>query len=528
MEKIIRSAVGLGTLLIVAALNPAPASAASCSSLATLTLAHTSITVAEEVAAGEFKMPADPVLPPGEAQARQRFAEAFKDLPEFCRVTATIRPVADSEIKIEVWMPPSGWNGKFLAVGNGGWAGTINYSGMNQSLRRGYATASTDTGHAGSGGDASFAYGHPEKLVDLGYRSVHLMTVDAKAIIAAFYGNGPRLSYWNGCSTGGKQGLTEAQRYPDDYNAIAAGAPANYWTHLMFGTIWPAFADLQDPASHIPAGKYPLIHKAALDACDQLDGVKDGIIDDPRRCHFDPKTLECSGPDASTCLTAPQVEAARKIYAGATNPRTGKQVFPGLTPGSELGWGVEAGGPKPMSIPLTFFQFVLFKNPDWKWQTLDFNRDVALADQQVALILNAVDPDLRAFKAHGGKLLLYHGWIDNLITPLNTVNYYESMVRAMGGPEMTRDFARLFMIPGMGHCQGGPGTDIFDKVGVLEQWAEKGVAPAQITASHQANGVTDMTRPLCPYPQVARWKNSGSTTDAANFVCLNPAALPSK
>ncbi len=248
--------LGFGALLIVTALKPTSANADSCSGLANLSLSNTTITAAENVTAGAFTMPSDPALPPAEAKAHQRFAEAFKDLPEFCRATATIRPVADSETKIEVWMPHSGWNGKFLAVGNGGWAGTINYSGMGQSLRRGYATASTDTGHAGSGGDASFAYGHPEKLIDLGYRSVHLMTVDAKAIIAAFYGNGPRLSYWNGCSTGGKQGLTEAQRYPEDFNAIAAGAPANYWTHLMFATIWPAFADLQDPASHIPPSKY--------------------------------------------------------------------------------------------------------------------------------------------------------------------------------------------------------------------------------------------------------------------------------
>ena len=348
------------------------------------------------------------------------------------------------------------------------------------------------------------------------------MTVQAKAIIAAFYGNAPRLSYWNGCSTGGKQGLTEAQRYPQDYNGIAEGDPANYWTHLMFGTTWPAVANLQDPASRIPPSKYAVLHKAALDACDRLDGVQDGIIGDPTRCHFDPKAIECSGPDAPTCLTAPQVEAARKIYAGPKNPRTGKQVFPGEEPGSEIGWGTEAAGPEPMSIPLTYFKYVLFKNPHWQWRTLNFDSDVALADRLDGDILNAINPNLQAFKAHGGKLLMYHGWSDAVIVPRVSVDYYESVVTAMGGEAKTLDFARLFMIPGMGHCMGGAGTDIFDRVGVLEQWVEQGVAPNNIPASHQTNGVTDLTRPLCPYPQVARWKGSGSTNDAANFACVNP------
>jgi feruloyl esterase len=511
------------------ALRPVAASAASCSSLASLSLPDTTITSAESVAAGSFTVPAGFPIPPAQAEeARHRFEQAFKNLPEFCRVAATIKPTTDSDIKIEVWMPPSGWNGKFLAVGNGGWAGSTNYGGLAQSLQRGYATASTDTGHTGNGGDASFAFGHPEKFIDLGYRAVHLMTVQAKAIIAAFYGNGPRLSYWNGCSTGGKQGLTEAQRYPDDYNGIAEGDPASFWTHLMFGTIWPAEVNLKDPASHIPPSKYALINKAALDACDKLDGVQDGIIDDPRRCHFDPQVLECTGPDAPTCLTTAQVEAARKIYAGPKNPRTGKQVFPGLEPGSELGWNAEAGGPQPMSIPLTYFKYVLFKNPDWQWQTLNFDQDVALADRLDGDILNAINPNLKAFKAHGGKLLMYHGWNDNLITPIESVNYYDSVVKTMGGAAKTQDFARLFMIPGMGHCQGGPGPDVFDKVGILEQWVEQSAAPDKISASHLTHGVVDMTRPLCPYPEVARWKGSDSTNDAANFACVNPSTEVAK
>jgi feruloyl esterase len=504
-----------GALLLTAALSPATTSAASCNSLASLSLADTTITSAESVSAGSFIQPGAPAPP---AQA----AQPFKNLPEFCRVAAVVKPTTDSEIKIEVWMPASGWNGKFLAVGNGGWAGAINYGGLAQSLQLGYATASTDTGHTGNGGDASFAFNHPEKLIDFSYRSAHLMTVQAKAIIAVFYGNEPRLSYWNGCSTGGKQGLTEAQRYPEDYNGIIEGDPASFFTRLMFGTFWPAAVDLKDPAKYIPPSKYPVIHQAALDACDKLDGVQDGIIDDPSRCHFDPKVIECTGPDAPTCLTPAQLDSVQKLYAGPKNPRTGKQIFPGEEPGSELPWVGLAKGPLPMMIPLTYFKYVVFKNPDWQWQTLNFDKDVALADRLTAKILDATDPHLNAFKAHGGKLLMYHGWADGTIVPRVSVNYYQSIVKAMGGAKKTEDFARLFMIPGMGHCQGGPGTDTFDKVGVLEQWVEKGVAPDKIIASHQTKGVVDMTRPLCPYPQVARWTGTGSTIDAANFKCVYP------
>ena len=258
----------------------------------------------------------------------------FRDLPAFCRVAATLAPTSDSDIKIEVWLPLSGWNGRLQAVGNGGWSGSIAYPGLASGIRQGYATASTDTGHSGSSGE--FVQGHPEKLIDFGYRAVHEMTVTAKAIITAFNGSGPKLSYWNGCSSGGKQGLKEAQRYPADYDGIVAGAPANNWTHLEVGSLWVAQAVHKDEASFIPQAKFALIHKAVLDACDALDGVKDGVLEDPTRCHFDPQALKCAGEDAPTCLTAAQVEAARKIYAPATNPRTGKEIYPGLEPGSEM------------------------------------------------------------------------------------------------------------------------------------------------------------------------------------------------
>jgi feruloyl esterase len=239
-------------------------------------------------------------------------------------------------------------------VGNGGWAGTINQAEMAVALARGYATSSTDTGHHSPG--ASFALGHPEKLIDFGYRSEHEMTVTAKAIIAAFYAGGPKFSYFVGCSSGGRQALMEAQRFPNDYDGIAAGAPTNNWNNMMFGRMWVAQATLKDPASYIPPAKYPAIHKAVMEACDALDGVKDGVLEDPTRCHFDPGAIECKGADGPDCLTSPQVQAARKIYTPARNPRTGEAIFPAMEPGSELVWATLAGGPKPITLADDYFK----------------------------------------------------------------------------------------------------------------------------------------------------------------------------
>ncbi len=443
---------------------------------------------------------------------------AAADLPAYCKVAATLRPSEDSDIKIEVWMPASGWNGKFQAVGNGGWAGSISYPAMSQALRRGFATASTDTGHTGTGG--KFALGHPEKLLDFGYRAVHEMTVKAKQIVTAFYGNGPKFSYWNGCSTGGRQALMEAQRFPGDYDGIIAGAPANFRTHLVISSLWRAHAVLKDPASYIPKEKYPLIHKAALESCDRIDHLQDGLIDDPTRCFFDPKTLLCKEGDAPDCLTAAQVEAVRKVYAPARNPRTGKEIFPGLEPGSELLWAATVGGPEPYATAVDHFKYVVFQDPNWDWRTFNFDSHVALTDKTDPGI-NATDPNLTRFLGRGGKLLMYHGWSDPLIAPLNSVNYYQSVVEHMG-PAKTGDFIRLFMAPGVGHCRGGEGPDEFDMVSAIEQWVENGKAPDRILASRITNGVTERTRPLCPYPQVARYKGTGSPADAASFECRLP------
>ena len=500
--------------------HTAVSAAATCDSLAALAVPGTSITMAQEVAAGQFTPPAGlgrSTAPDARGRGPAAGLGPFAGLPPFCRVAATLKPSSDSDIKIEVWMPASGWNGKFQAVGNGGWAGVISYPAMANALRLGYATSSTDTGHVGATG--TFALGHPEKFIDFAYRSEHEMTVTAKAIIDRFYGRGPRLSYWNGCSTGGRQGLAEAQRFPDDYDGIIAGASANPRTYLNSWQISIAQATLKDPASFIPPAKYPMIHQAVVAACDALDGVTDGIIGDPTRCRFDPKLLECKDADGPSCLTAAQVTAARTVMSPVKNPRSGEEIFPGLEPGTELAWAGLVGGTEPVATALDQFKYVVFKDASWDWRTFDLARDLAAANRADNGTINAVNPDLTRFAGHGGRLLMYHGWSDGSVAPRASVNYYTSVVKAMGGAAKTAAWVRLFMVPGMGHCGGGEGPNTFDTVASLEQWVEQSKAPDRIVASRVANGKVERTRPLCPYPQAAVFTGAGSTDEAANFVC---------
>ena len=348
------------------------------------------------------------------------------------------------------------------------------------------------------------------------------MTVKAKAIIAAFYGSGPKLSYWNGCSSGGKQGLKEAQKYPEDYNGIIAGAPANNWVALLSSDMMNSVAMLKEAGSRIPPAKLNLLHKGAVEACDALDGLKDGLIADPTKCHFDPAVLLCKAAEAGDCLTAAQVEAAKRIYGPLDSPRTHREISPGLEPGSELGWVVFAG-PEPFSISNDYFRYVVHQNRNWDFRAFDVDKDVALAEElDRDNVLKAIDPNIKRLVSNGGKLILYHGWSDNLIAPLNSVNYFNRVVSVLGGPEKAEKSVRLFMAPGMGHCAGGDGPNTFDTIAPLEQWVEQGNAPERVVASHKTGNQVDRTRPWCPYPQVAKYRGTGNTDDAANFVCTQP------
>jgi feruloyl esterase len=384
---------------------------------------------------------------------------------------------------------------------------------MATAVSAGYAVSSTDTGH--QGGSASFAPGHPEKLIDYAYRSEHEMTVASKLLIAAFYGNAPKLSYWNGCSAGGKQGLKEAQRYPQDFDGIVAGSPAANWVGRSAQSLWVAQAEHKDEASYIPPAKYPAIHRAVMAACDELDGVKDGVIENPRACKFDPQALLCKADDDAECLTAAQVETARKIYGDSTNPRTGARLYAGLAAGSELDWRIW-GGPQPLGIGLDHFRYVVFENPQWDYHTLNFDRDITRAEDLDHDRIDALDPNLKPFFAHGGKLIQYHGWSDAQISPGNSLDYFESVKARMGD---VSDSYRLFMVPSMGHCGGGEGATSFNAMPALEQWVEQKAPPQQIVAKRAKGGEADWTHPLCPYPQVAVYKGNGNPKDAANFVC---------
>ncbi len=507
---------------ITCAASTGAAAAKTCESLAQLALPNAKITLAQPVTNGELTVPGRPA--------------SIKGLPAFCRVAATLTPSSDSDIKIEVWFPLSGWNGKYRGQGNGGFAGSISFDAMVAAIKLGYATAGTDTGHTGS--DAKWALGHPEKVIDFGWRAIHEMTVTAKALIQNFYGEGPRQSYFSSCSNGGREALMEAQRFPTDYDGIIAGAPANYWTHLIMMAM-VLHADTLNGDGYIPASKLPAITAAVMAACDEKDGVKDGLLNDPRQCQFDPSTLICKGTDSDSCLTATQARALKSIYDGIPS------YSPGFSRGSEdSGWNQWITGTQPNRSASFFFATQFFSNmiydkADWDYHTFNFAEAGKLAESKTAATLNAIDPNLKPFRTRGGKLILYHGWDDPAIPAPNTIHYFES-VRTRLGQRDSESFMRLFMAPGMSHCAGGPGPNVFGQAGAassddpehniyraLEQWVEKGVAPEQLIATrykderNPTQGVK-MTRPLCAYPKKAKYKGTGDPNDAASFICAAP------
>lgn len=522
-------------LLIALTASMAAFGQAGCEKLAELKIPNTTITTAQTVAAGTFVGPAAP-FGGGDLSA------FYKTFPEFCRVVAEAKPTSDSDITMEIWLPSSGWNGKLQGIGNGGFAGIIDTMQLGAALKAGYVATATDAGHRGSPTEAAWALGHPEKVIDFGYRGIHEMTRVARAVTQAYYAKAPERSYFAGCSDGGREALMEAQRYPEDYDGILAGAPANYWTRLLTLAAADTQALTRDAASFVPAAKIPALAAAVNAACDATDGVKDEILNDPRQCKFDPATMECTaGDESDKCLTGAQVATLKTVYRGLHDSK-GNQIFPGYLPGAEGGeggWGLWITGPAPAKSLLAafakgYFSNFVYEKPDWDFKSFNVDAGLKVAEEKTAGALNATDPDLKKFKARGGKLILYHGWDDPAIPAVNTVNYYESVIAKMGQRNADA-FVRLYMAPGVQHCGDGPGPDSFGQVyqlsytdpthsmaAALEQWVEKGTAPATIIASRnegQDQPHAVMTRPLCVYPQTAKYKGSGDTNDAANFNC---------
>lgn len=498
--------------------------AEACGNIASLAMTDTTVSLTEIVEQNSF-------IPPG--------SNNTLDTPSFCRIVAVTSPA----VNFEVWLPLSSWNGKYQSVGNGGMGGTISYGAMANALRRGYATASTDTGHVAGPipFDASWASGRPDLIEDFGHRALHLTTVNAKQVTEAFYRAPPNYSYYVGCSKGGQQGLMEAQRYPDDFDGIIAGDPANDWTRFYAGAhLWYSQAMLNDEASHIPPAKLPALGNAVNAACDALDGIEDGILQNPLACNFEPSTLTCpAGTDDNSCLTPKQVTAVEKIWSGVRNS-TGELIYPGLVPGGEAyrgTWSTWVSGRDPFTSlhwrgGEGFFRWFVFDDADWDFRSFDYDEDLEYALEKVGPAVDSDDPDLRPLRDSGAKLIVYHGWSDPDISPVASINYYESVIDVIADDTRainyqsalrdTQDFYRLFMVPGMAHCSGGPGPDRFDALSALENWVENGVAPETIIASKIEDGEVVRTRPLCAFPEVAAYDGSGSTDEAANFSCVAP------
>lgn len=515
------SVVALATLAIA---SGTAAAQQSCESLKSIKIPNVTIT---SVTAGSpgFELPAQSGLL-GETPARK--------IPvPFCRIEAISAPSSDSHIGIEVWLPiATHWNGNFLAAGNPGFIGSLSSGGLAEIMQRGYVAAGTDTGHVDAGFE--WAIGHPEKWADWGYRAVHEMVVVTKQLAESYYGKAVRYSYWNSCHNGGNQGLNEAQRYPDDFDGIIAGDPAHHISHLQSGSLyisWLALKDGVDGPGYIPPAKVEVLRAAALAACDGNDGLVDGLIEDPPSCKFDPTTVQCPAADAPACLTAGQVDTARKIYAGAKF-KDGTPIYAGFEPGSEGTWNFMIEK-QPFSVNLNYFKGMVFQDPNWDFRTFDVDRDTRLAMERTGKYVDSNNPDLRPFKNAGGKLILIASWSSTALQPRQVVEYYKDVENVMGGPANTRDFARLFAVPGSRGCPGFiRNTEDFKAFDALVQWVEQGTAPDQIIYSHReaSGGSSGMatqgnvwrTRPACAYPRQARYNGSGDINDAKNFSCVDP------
>lgn len=464
-----------------------------------------------------------------------KLVPAASNLPEHCDVRGVIWPEAKFAVKL-----PTNWNNRFEMVGGGGWAGTISLAAMDTAVRAGYATTSTDTGHdAQKEPGASFAYPGPNnpwaarKVVDHGYLAVHETALLAKKIILAYYGSAPRYSYWVGCSTGGRQGLMEAQRYPEDFDGYVVGAPVLFLSGLQMKAVWNYLAVGTGPGK-ITKEKLPALADAVYGKCDALDGLKDGLIENPLKCNFDPETdlKRCPGSsDNSDCFTPAQIEGLKKVYEGPRDSH-GRQLFPGMPPGGEaLAAGPRGGEPQSgwarlaqsFEIADSFFKYMAFDpapGPNWDFHTFNFDVDPQRMSE-VSLRIDATIPDLTAVKMRGGKIVHYHGWADPGVSAKMSVDYYEAAMKAMGEKE-TMDFYRFFPVPGMFHCGGGPGCGNVDWLTAAVNWVEKGIAPSMLVGAHIENGKVTRTRPICAFPNVAKYKGSGSIDAAENFTCVAP------
>jgi len=510
----------------------------ACGDLVTLNLPDTKIDSAAIVPAGPLS-----AISGSTAVAPTCSSDvAAPQVPALCRVQGTIGP---GQIKFEVWLPLQAWNGKYQGLGNHGFAGNIEYTDMAPELVKGYAVSGTDTGHQGTGTAWML---NQQQIVDYGSRGIHEMAVKSKAIVEAFYGKAPKYSYFNGCSTGGKEGLMAAQRYPDDFDGINVAGSANFdqiGNRIQY--VWDGVVSGQLPQTQLAGADLTLINKAVLAACDDLDGVADGVLDNPLACHFDPETfvfpfsgvygsiapgqpLQCTGAKTATCLTPAQVTALKEVYQGPRNPRTGEEIYPGLPRGSELGWNGHTTSTAIFSTAQQFFQFMVYPNTsgnpalDWNYRTFNFDSDTIYAKEHFSALLDATNPDLSAFRKRGGKLLFTHAWSSTVHTATRSIEYYDQVASLLHGGDndrgylygKTREFFRLFLAPS---AAGSKGPSTLDSMPALERWVEQGIAPESLIAVHKAGGVVDRSRPLCPYPERAVYLGSGSIDDAANFVC---------
>jgi feruloyl esterase len=478
--------------------------------------------------------------PPGTTITSAAFVAAEKTTPEHCRVDGHVVTPGNT-VNFRLALPAS-WNGKFYFAGVGGFAGSIGV--LTPGLEKGYASASTDTGHQGVVTDASWALNNPAKRIDFAYRGTHVTAVATKALSEAYYGSAPRRAYFDGCSNGGRQALLEAQRYPDDFDGIIAGDPS-------FGTLGQVrrtmvYQTLLSSADRfVSAAKISLLANAVMNQCDALDGLKDGVITDPRACTFRPETLKCTGADSPTCLTAGELETVNRFHSDVKGP--GGRVLVRFPLGYEDGptgwqsWVTGASEPERRPdgtlaltgrMPLGFsfqegyLKYLAFEGSDGTFDWRSFNVETDSAKLQPFMdAFSPTNPDLSALRRRGGKLILYHGWADPAISALGTIAYYDDVMKKVGGRAQLDAFVKLFLAPGMNHCQGtGPGPNRFDMLSALDEWIDHGAAPSRVVASHSTAGVVDRTRPLCPYPQVARYKGTGSIDAAENFECAVQAA----